>query len=95
MSLHCERGAFGLVSTSLFVVLVHVMLALPPHKVASERKQDRIDGTPSDQDAKVEADARVKVKKDLAAAFDHVMQRPRVAPVVKAGFCARLESVLT
>jgi len=40
-------------SISLLVVLVHVVLALPPHEVAREGEQNGVNCAPRDENAKV------------------------------------------
>ena len=52
---------------------MHVVLALPPHEIARERKHDGIHRAPSDEDAEVYAQARMQVEQDLSAALYHVV----------------------
>lgn len=45
------------INVNLLVVLVHVVLALPPHEVTREGEQEGVYCTPSDKDAKVQPEA--------------------------------------
>lgn len=74
-------------SISLLVIFVHVVLRLPAHEVTREREQQSVHRAPSDQDSKVETDARVQVKQNLTTPFDHVVKRPCVAEVVETRCC--------
>jgi hypothetical protein len=82
-SCHC----YCMLSSSLFVILVHMMLRLPTHEVTREREQDRIHRSPGDQDSEVEADAGMQIEEDLFASFYDVVERPCVAEVVEARSC--------
>lgn len=56
---------------------------LPPQIVTREREDGRVDRSPGEEDAKVQADAGVQVEQDLPAALDDGVERPGVAPVVE------------
>lgn len=43
--------------SSLFVILVHMVLRLPTHKVAREWEQQRVHCAPSNQDSKVKTNS--------------------------------------
>lgn len=44
--------------------------SFPSHEMACEGKQSDVDGGPSEQNAKVKADARVEIEEDGTGAFD-------------------------
>ena len=58
---------------------------LPPHEIAREREQRRIDRAPRKQDPEVQPDARVQIEQRAPGRLDNVVQRPGVAPVVPLG----------
>lgn len=50
---HFEDQLMLICSISLFVILVHVVLALPPHEVAREGEHNGVHSAPSNENAKV------------------------------------------
>lgn len=58
---------------------------LPPHEVARKGEQHRIQHDPNEEDAKIEADARVQIEERAPGRLDNVVQGPGVAPVVPLG----------
>ena len=65
----------GLDDVAVLVALGAALLVfhLPAHEVAAEREQGEVDGDPGEEDAEVEADARVQVEQDLARGLDDVV----------------------
>ena len=75
----CQTPPSALLGLGLLPLGPH---RLPPHEVAREREQRRVERDPHEQHPEVESDARVQVEERAPGRFDDVVQRPRVAPVV-------------
>ncbi|KAL0768431.1 hypothetical protein CaCOL14_009406 [Colletotrichum acutatum] len=77
ISVQVKVWKFCLLATNLFFIF-------PPQDVTCGDEQDSVNRHPSNQNAKVEANARVQVEQDLSAAFDHMMIGPCVRPPVES-----------
>ena len=58
---------------------------LPPHKIARERKQHRINRAPRQQNPKVQPYSRMEIEERAPGRLDDIVQRPCITPVIPFG----------